>query len=1207
MNTSHNIALCKEQWILHSGIPADVLFGSTVGLNEDFLTNPPEPENLEKVIRIFEQRERIKQHSLVTAAIGEEDFLPISSLARGAKQGAAVCRIARYFSRKSFQEFIEEIRKAIAKWGTTERFNTVAKLKEIFLIPDSVAQEIFSLHNPAENNTLLNANDLFNMLKNLTDNQLAKINPIPIGTGFLVGGTHLLTNQHVLPSVKFAEECVAQFHYEDNEDSPQASIDYEFDPQTLFVSEPSLDYTLVQLKSGVFTRQAGYRMGWIQLIEDDAAICPGLLYLQFESGDPDTLRAKLASNNVATTSFSTLLPFQNKDLWSDLFFPKQVLFINVQKEEQLQDVKNFPDSKDYTLEGKNSGDSVSIIQHPKGRRKEISTNKVIDYGLFKNFLRYEANTDYGSSGSPVFNERWQLVALNHAAIPSKNQPAKIDAHQGIRICRIIEDLRRKSFTNSKLESFIQDFVITAEQLNYPPLPTASRLNGSSNQKNGYFNCGYHESLNVSEAITCEAWVVKLDDENGVIFHHHEGEDPGFGYWMWWFKGKIRVQLQSAPKQSIVDTKEVVLRDRLFHHVAFTWSKSQKTNIYIDGELQETKVNWDNPLESPLGIPKTPVFIGRGCGREYSFPDFSGIIAEVRLWRTVRTQDQIRETMYRRLIGDYSKDGLIGYWQFEEDRASKTYVYNLAAPDGGSKVPSIPLFTPPSKIQPQFGLELNGQTDYINCGSFEIKTAITFEAWVRVEQNQRQQESLIADQGGTFEGKGFSLWWWEGFIYVELKGDNGELSFSSRQVMPDDNDHDWHHIAFTWSSAIPNPCIYIDGNRFQDQTSFAGPIGLSSLNFCLGRTKALTFYYFNGSIAEVRLWSVARSEEQIKAAMNQMLTEQDINDSNLLGYWPLNEQAGNEASNLANKDLVGKQPGLVTGGIWLKPQYASQYSDGDYGVPLGDVKWLKASECPASLPLPCGLKFNDKKDAQVNCVNCGHDPSLNVTDAITVEAWVKHWFGNCLIVSRGCYVHDGYSLCWQDGKIRVMFQDQTTNQKVSVDTKENAPVDRVWHHIAFTWDKTSKEIFIYVDGRQQDCVVIEGQAKSFAYNEQTKSTALFTGSLADLKTDFVIGGNTEEGQYYDVAIAEVRLWKVVRTQDQIKTSMTCRLSRRDSDWQDLLGYWRLDDGGTQARNLVSDSNHGVIQGAQWYPAPPSSASLSQPPTPTQNPSTPTPSA
>jgi hypothetical protein len=314
MNTESNAqqittVVCKEQWILQ-GIPGVGFGTSNVGLSEDFLRNVPDPEELEKVVKIFEQRERIKSHQLVTAVIGEEDFLPLSFLQQGAKQGAAVCRIARYFSLPSFKEFIEYLQKAIDKWGTANTFNTVAKLKEIFLLPDSVAQEIFSLPDPAENNApwYKPHDNLLDKLKDLTDSQLAKINPIPIGTGFLVGGTHLLTNQHVLPSTKIAEQCVAQFNYEDDGDFPQASIDYEFDPKALFVSEPSLDYTLVQLKSGIFTRQAGYRMGWIQLIEDDAAICPGLFYLQFEEnyskGTKKDFWSELSSN-VATILFGS--------------------------------------------------------------------------------------------------------------------------------------------------------------------------------------------------------------------------------------------------------------------------------------------------------------------------------------------------------------------------------------------------------------------------------------------------------------------------------------------------------------------------------------------------------------------------------------------------------------------------------------------------------------------------------------------------------------------------------------------------------------------------------------------------------------------------------------------------------------------------------------------------------------------------------------
>ena len=76
-------------------------------------------------------------------------------------------------------------------------------------------------------------------------------------------------------------------------------------------------------------------------------------------------------------------------------------------------------AKGLTIEDGNIlGDRVIIVQHPKGRHQQIvlNNNRVINNGLYKNFLRYTADSDYGSSGSPVFNTKWELVALHHAAI-----------------------------------------------------------------------------------------------------------------------------------------------------------------------------------------------------------------------------------------------------------------------------------------------------------------------------------------------------------------------------------------------------------------------------------------------------------------------------------------------------------------------------------------------------------------------------------------------------------------------------------------------------------------------------------------------------------------------------------------------------------------------------------------------------------------------
>jgi V8-like Glu-specific endopeptidase len=63
------------------------------------------------------------------------------------------------------------------------------------------------------------------------------------------------------------------------------------------------------------------------------------------------------------------------------------------------------------------GEKVNIIQHPNGEPKQIAIrdNKVIDE--LELFIHYRSDTAPGSSGAPVFNDQWELVALHHSGVP----------------------------------------------------------------------------------------------------------------------------------------------------------------------------------------------------------------------------------------------------------------------------------------------------------------------------------------------------------------------------------------------------------------------------------------------------------------------------------------------------------------------------------------------------------------------------------------------------------------------------------------------------------------------------------------------------------------------------------------------------------------------------------------------------------------------
>ena len=112
------------------------------------------------------------------------------------------------------------------------------------------------------------------------------------------------------------------------------------------------------------------------------------------------------------------------------------------------------------------GEYLTIIQHPAGERKQVCVreNKLLKFD--GDVLWYATDTVGGSSGSPVFNRFWQVVALHHSGVPRKDSQGRwlttdgrvwdesmderlIDwiANEGIRISSIVRHLSLEMSTH----------------------------------------------------------------------------------------------------------------------------------------------------------------------------------------------------------------------------------------------------------------------------------------------------------------------------------------------------------------------------------------------------------------------------------------------------------------------------------------------------------------------------------------------------------------------------------------------------------------------------------------------------------------------------------------------------------------------------------------------------------------------------------------
>jgi endonuclease I/V8-like Glu-specific endopeptidase len=155
------------------------------------------------------------------------------------------------------------------------------------------------------------------------------------------------------------------------------------------------------------------------------------------------------------------LPFVPFAFQPDVFFMTDIdldftLVAVAERSSRDRDLKHYGWSRLISAEGKILiGEHVNIIQHPRGQFKQFVAreNKVVD--LLEKHLHYVTDTEPGSSGSPVYNDQWEIVALHHSGVPKRadgkyinkngnawdgRDPDDIEwiANEGVRVSKLVE-------------------------------------------------------------------------------------------------------------------------------------------------------------------------------------------------------------------------------------------------------------------------------------------------------------------------------------------------------------------------------------------------------------------------------------------------------------------------------------------------------------------------------------------------------------------------------------------------------------------------------------------------------------------------------------------------------------------------------------------------------------------------------------------------
>lgn len=192
---------------------------------------------------------------------------------------------------------------------------------------------------------------------------------------------------------------------------------------------------LIKAKNLGLTKRDGYLLITnAHVLSDSAADSPAILWptaqpkLQFDqqqkNGNPSLFNA---SNLLCTSP------------------PEELDYAALELAAVPSDLDDMPVAKfPPVVDGLNP---VFVVGHPKGQPLSISTRNNVLLDVDDRRLQYRAATEGGSSGSPVFNEAWAVVALHHAGLPNLNKlhppPETYEANEGLWIQAVAADIRKK--------------------------------------------------------------------------------------------------------------------------------------------------------------------------------------------------------------------------------------------------------------------------------------------------------------------------------------------------------------------------------------------------------------------------------------------------------------------------------------------------------------------------------------------------------------------------------------------------------------------------------------------------------------------------------------------------------------------------------------------------------------------------------------------
>src|SRR3989344_4532273 len=391
----------------------------------------------------------------------------------------------------------------------------------------------------------------------------------------------------------------------------------------------------------------------------------------------------------------------------------------------------------------------------------------------------------------------------------------------------------------------------------------------------------------------------------------------------------------------------------WYHATITRTPAGAIVLYLNGSQEGTGTGAVNPA--------SPFVIGDFYNLTGNY-QFNGLIDDVRVYNRALSAEEI-QTLFNSGAAKfnvsptkYLTSGLVGYWTMDGNNVNWATgaVTDSSGRGNTGTITNMATSTAIGKIGQ--ALNFDGVNDYVNAGngaSLNITDAITLSAWVKIIGAQPTYARIIAKS-------------WVYYLQIDTNN-TAVLGFQDGQpwigvlgsrVL---SDNTWYHIVGTYdkNGGATNGRIYINGVLDNTLTS-TQPIQTVGSSVLIGAHSG-GLPGFHGLIDDVRIYNRALSQDEIKRLYNMGATTK---------------------FNVSKKQAPSLNQGLV--GLWTfdAPDMAGVTAYDRSGN--NNTGTLTNGPTRAIGKIGQGLSFDGSNDS----VAIGTPASLNITDAITLSAWVK---------------------------------------------------------------------------------------------------------------------------------------------------------------------------------------------------------------------------